>query len=378
MAQKTKTFLVTQDNNTIQAVQKVASNGSPIALDQVLSDLSRADDYLEQFQVTTGIVDIDPDPQGILAKLGYLIQHHPELCAVVVSNEITQELILSAMQVGARHFLQKGSVQNDLSGVMSRLLQHHMHKRVDGSVVTVFSASGGCGATTLALNLAMEMRLASSRPVLMVDLDRAYGAVSTYLNVESKYGIEQVLGYEGRIDGHLLKSSSASYMDNYDVLLSASGNKEKKIDPTKSDKFKAMIQACHDSYAYTVIDAPRMDEQTVTELIELSDVAIVVFQLTIKDIKFARSLISLHKNMGLSEKKIIPLANRYEKWGHMIHIDDWKQAIGVDDLFKVRSDWKSAISCLNQGKTLAEIAPKSVIRKDLQDLVMKIQEVCAD
>jgi pilus assembly protein CpaE len=378
MIPKTKTFLVTKDTQTIQAVQKVANNGSAIAIDQVLPDMSHACEYLEQYPVTTGIIDIDPDPQGILNELGYLIQRRPEVCTVVVSTEINQELILSAMQIGARHFLQKGSVQNDLSGVMGRLLLHTGQKRVAGSVVTVFSASGGCGATTVALNLAMEMRLHSSKPVLMVDLDRICGAVSTYLDVNSKYGIDDVLNYAGKIDGNLLESSSAFYMDNFDVLLSFSEMKNRDHDGVRSENLKTMIQACRDTYAYTIIDAPRMDEQTIRELSELSDFTIVVFQLTVKDIKFARAFISKVKTMGVPEKKIVPLVNRYEKRGHLIHIDDWKRAIGTDTLFKIRSDWKTAISCQNKGKTLAEIAPRSAIRKDYQQLAMKFQDVHAE
>ena len=94
MSPKTKTFLVTKDTQTIQAVQTVANNGSPINVDQVLPDILHTYEYLEGHPVTTGIVDIDPDPQGILNELSYLIQRCPELCTVVISREINQELIL--------------------------------------------------------------------------------------------------------------------------------------------------------------------------------------------------------------------------------------------------------------------------------------------
>ncbi|MHC4291972.1 MAG: hypothetical protein ACYSTR_07145, partial [Planctomycetota bacterium] len=196
MTPKTKIFLVSRDKKTIQHVDAVAHNGSPIEVDRVLSDIGLVDQYLDSSGITAGIVDIDPNPTEMLGELEAMTSANPRLCTVVVSETITQDLILSAMQAGARHFLQKGSVHNELSGVMGRLLTHNGVKRKTGSVLTVFSASGGCGATTVALNVANELRLKASKPVLVIDLDRCYGAASAYLDIKSDYGIDDVLSYE--------------------------------------------------------------------------------------------------------------------------------------------------------------------------------------
>ena len=373
MTPKTKIFLVSKDNNTIQHVDAVAHNGSPIEVDRGLPDISWMDQYLDGSKITAGIVDIDPNPTGILCELEAMINANPQLCTIVVSENITQELILSAMQAGARHFLQKGSVHKELSGVMGRLLTHSGAKRKTGSIVTVFSASGGCGATTVALNVANELRIKASKPVLVIDLDRCYGAASAYLDIKSEYGIDDVLTYEGKIDKHLIQSSSSSYKDDFHVLLSSAGTAKKASHDINPECLSTVLQACRQGYAHTVIDAPRMDEQTVKVLTELSDFTIVVFQLTLKDLKFARSIISMFKALGLSEDKIIPLANRFKKRGPLIGIDDGKRALGTDNVYSIRSDWRNAINCLNNGKTLAEAAPHSGIRKDFQKLINEIQ-----
>ncbi|MHC4952086.1 MAG: AAA family ATPase [Planctomycetota bacterium] len=346
MTPKTKIFLVSKDKKTIQHVDAVAHNGSPIEVDQVLSDIGLVEQYLDNSGITAGIVDIDPNPTEMLGELEAMTSANPRLCTVVVSETITQDLILSAMQAGARHFLQKGSVHNELSGVMGRLLTHNGVKRKTGSVLTVFSASGGCGAasggcgaTTVALNVANELRLKASKPVLVIDLDRCYGAASAYLDIKSDYGIDDVLSYEGKIDKHLIQTSSSSYKDDFHVLLSSAGSSNKP-QGWGGQGLSDVLQACRQAYAYTVIDAPRMDEQTVKQLSELSDFTIVVFQLTFKDLKFARSIISMFKDLGLSEDKIIPLANRFKKRGPLVPIDDGKRALGTDTVYHIRSDWR--------------------------------------
>lgn len=365
---------MTQDKQSVQYVADVAANGSPIEIDAVLTDISAVGDYLKTAKVTAGIFDIDPDAKKILLQMEELIAVCPNLCSVVISKDITQELILQSMQAGARHFLQKGSISKDLSGVMNRLLSHPGIKSQKGSVFTVFSASGGCGATTVALNLAMEMRVSSSKSVLVIDLDRCYGAAGAYLDINSKYGIEDVLGFDGRIDSNLIQSSSCVYMDNFHVLLSAAGKYNiPASSPINEERLKSVLHACRQTYAYTVIDAPRLDEHTVKVLSELSDFTIVVFQLTLKDLKFARSIISTFKMMGLAEQKIIPLANRFYRWRAPINPDDGQKVLGTKKIYHIRSDWRNAIDCQNKGKTLAEVAPRSKIRKDFQKLIADIQ-----
>ena len=373
MTPKTKIFLVTKDKKTIQHVDAVAHNGSPIEVDRVLPDISWMDQYLGDSEVTAGIVDIDPNPTEVLAELEAMTSANPNLCTIVVSENITQDLILAAMQAGARHFLQKGTVHAELSGVMGRLLTHSCAKRKTGSITTVFSASGGCGATTVALNVANELRLKAAKPVLVIDLDRCYGAASAFLDIKSDYGIDDVLTYEGKIDKHLIQSSSCSYKDDFHVLLSAAGTAKKSTRDIDPECLKDVLQACRQGYTHTVIDAPRMDDQTVKVLTELSDFTIVVFQLTLKDLKFARSIITMFKDLGLSEDKIIPLANRFKKRGALIDIDDSKRALGAGNVRSIRSDWRSAMNCLNNGKTLADAAPRSPMRKDFQKLIDEMQ-----
>jgi pilus assembly protein CpaE len=373
MVSKTNIFLVTKDKKTIESVNNVSDNGSTIRVDQILGDASAIENYHLTSGVTAGIVDIDPNSEEVLMQLQQLHRKYPQMCTVVVSEAITQDRILSAMQAGARHYMQKGSIHKDLSAVMGRLLEHPGTSQTNGSVLTVFSASGGCGATTVALNLAMEMRMSTEKPVLMIDLDHFYGAASSYLDINSEYGIEDVLTHDGKIDPNLIQSSSCSYKDDFHVLLSPAGTNNRPKPDVKYENLKQVVEVCRQTYAHTVIDAPRLDEETVKNLSELSDFTIVVFQLTLKDLKFARSIISTFKELGLSDKKIIPLANRFQRRGALLNAKEGQKVLGTQNLYHIRSDWRNAVNCINRGKTLAEVAPRSGIRKDFQKLVSEIQ-----
>jgi pilus assembly protein CpaE len=368
MTAKTEIFLFTNDGDTVGRVRRISENGSPVRLGGVFSDPLELNAFLEHSDIQAGVFDIDPDPQTRLREMESILQAHPKLCSVVVSETISQDLILSAMQSGARHFIQKNAIGSELPQAVSRLLQHTLAKRPAGRIVTIFSAAGGCGATTVAMNTAMELRLRLGKPVMMIDLDRFYGSAAAYLDIESKYGIADLLSHKGNIDRHLVQSTSTAYMEDFHVLLSPADTAGRHASALPLQNLPAVLEACRQMYAVTVIDAPRLDDEAVKQLSELSDYTVVVFQLTIKDLRCARSIITSFRQRGHLDK-IIPLANRFQKRSRLVSVESGRQAIGADHIHLMRSDWRTAMTCLNRGKTLAEAAPRSGMRKDLLKLI---------
>jgi pilus assembly protein CpaE len=356
-------------------LKSVLDESRCVVLAGVCQEVSELRSHLsnKEVQVQAVVVDIDPDPSRVLHELGMVLSGYPEICVVAVCSSFTKEFILQAMQVGARHFLQKKSVASELLEVLQQLIPDAEKKETRlGSVVSVFSAGGGCGATTVALNLASELRLASSEPVLTIDLDNCYGTVSVYLGISSQYGIADVLDHKGPIDKHLIESSAYKYMDGFHVLASPVSIEFPRSKSLQYENLFGTLEACRQVYGYTVIDAPRIPESVATNLAGLSNVVLVVFQLTVKDVKFARSMVLSLTKSGIARERIIPLANRFKKRGHLVRLEDGKKALGVDSLHHIRSDWRDAMNCVSRGQLLVEVAPRSGLRRDFRGLAARI------
>jgi pilus assembly protein CpaE len=241
-----------------------------------------------------------------------------------------------------------------------------------GSIISVFSASGGCGATTIVLNLANELRLKLSRPVMVVDLDCYYGTAATYLGISGRYGIADVLSHKGPIDETLIKSSACNYTEDFDVLISPAGVEHPGPKSLRYHNLIDVLLACKKAYRYTIIDAPRASESVAADLATVSKVVLIVFQLTVKDIKSAQSMVSFLSNCGVERKKILPLANRFEKRGPLVRFEDGEKALGLGIIPRIRSDFRNVLNSLNLGQPLAQTAPWSGLRCDFQKLVTQI------
>ena len=328
---------------------------------------------LEHEPVSIAVVDIDSDPNGVLKELDKVVPLYPQTRFAVVSSKSSEKLILDAMQSGARHFMLKKFVEAELDRVLEKILTENAKTAKDlGSVITVFSAGGGCGATTVAVNVANELQLETQEPVLVVDMDEYYGAISNYLGVAGQYAITDVLQHEGPLDINLISTSAVRYRDNYHVLVSQPRFGKSGIGSVEQKQLAEALEACREGYKYTVIDAPRGPKAVNKTLATSSKIVLVVFQTTVKDIRTAKQFISELKSFGVKPGKIVAVANRFCRRGPTVPLDQTQKAIDPSPLQRVRNDFKHVANSINNGKFLSDCAPRSGVRKDIRKLAERL------
>jgi len=367
-------LLMTKEDATANIVSSSLKSSPDVALAGVCRDIPELRACLSNTPNTQAVVaDIDPDPLQVLYDLSVITTTNPETRVVVISSVFNEKLILEAMQAGARHFLRKESITSEIDEVLERLLCCEAKKEVKlGNIISVFSSSGGCGATSAAVNLANELRLMSSGPVLVIDLDNCYGTVSAYLGITGQYGIAHVLSHKHPINKHLIESVAYNYMEDFHVLLNPAAIEDGEFKSLQYENLTAALQACRETCRYIVVDAPRVAESVATNLASVSKFALIVFQLTVKDLRFARAMMSSFTQSGTSPKRIIPPANRVKRIGPLVRLEDSKEAMGLDSLHQIRSDWRKAMKSINRGQPLAQVARRSGIRRDFRKLAAKI------
>jgi pilus assembly protein CpaE len=368
-------LLVTKEDTTADAIKSALGQSGRMTLAGVCQEVSELRSYLSSTKVRAVVVDIDPDPSRVLYELGPILTAYPEVYVVAVCSSFSKKLVVQAMQAGARHFVEKDSIASELSEELHSLVRDDAKKGagLGSAVISIFSAGGGCGATTVAVNLASELQLSSSEPVLVIDLDNCYGNVSTYLGIVSKYGVADVLAQKGLIDKHLIQSSAYSYMEDFHVLASPASIESPRAKSLQYKNLPRALETCRQVYRYTVIDAPRMPEGTAANIAGLSDVVLVVFQPTVKDVNFARSVVSSLTKSGIAVEKIVPLANRVKKRGPLVRLEESKKAVGLKSCQAIRSDWRKAMKSVNRGQPLAQVARRSGLRSDFRKLAAKMR-----
>ena len=336
-----------------------------------LKDLVR---HLEgQPAPAVAMIDVDPQPMSFLQGLQPIVRRFPDTRFVVLVEQYENEVVLEGMQIGVRHCMLKSSVSEDLVVVLHRMLVDvGAATPPSGSLVTVMTASGGAGGTTLAINLADEFRRASKQTVMLIDMDFDYGALASYLGLRAEYGLADVLGHEGTLDAQLVSSSSTVYLDDMHVLNSpASVNFAHPVEVREFGQLEPLLEVRKRSYAHTVIDAPRQPRARSATLAAASDLTLIVFELSVIDVRGARALMRSLTERGVPQDKLLPVANRITKRGKdkLLSLEDAREALGGLALHSIANDYQSAIRSVNYGQPLDKVAPRSAMRRDIERLV---------
>ena len=339
------------------------------------NDLDELKTRLENPLIPFVIVDYESHLNGILGDIENISSQFSQTRFVMLTDEISSDLVMKSMQSGIRHVQSKKAMEDELGDILERLLPPLKNKNENqGLAFTLLSAGGGCGATTLTVNLANELQLASEQSVLLVDMDYHYGAVGTYLDLHGQYGISDVLTHTGHIDANLIDTTAVKYSDKLHALISPASIHFQETRPIPNTHIKPILDACKQGYGYTLIDAPRIPMDIAASLSESSVGTLIVFQACVKDIRIAKSIITSLNNRGIGLEKIHPVLNRYKKRGEMVSIQEAQNALGGLKVTSMANDYSSAVKGINLGKPLSKSAPRSALRKDLQLLVKRITE----
>ncbi len=278
------------------------------------------------------------------------------------------------MQTGVRRVVVKQSLAAELPGVLDRLTVADANDEdPSGQLITVLSASGGCGATTIAVNLAEELAQSHGQPALLCDFDCAYGAVTGYLGITPHYAADQILHYSGEIDGQLIRSTATVHSERIHVLANPCSTNPDGGETLRFDQLEPTIDSARRAYGITIVDAPRLPLPIIATLAANSARTLLVFQLTVKDLRTVRTMLEGLRGRGIDMNTIVPVANRYVK-RQLITLDEAGKALGAAPQ-TIRNDFTPAIKGLNFGQTLAQAGPRSYLRRDLQALIGKLELV---
>jgi MinD-like ATPase involved in chromosome partitioning or flagellar assembly len=143
-----------------------------------------------------------------------------------------------------------------------------------GTVVTVFSAKGGCGKTTLAINLAAALSDGGRREVCLVDLDLAFGDVGVALHLFPRQTILDAVPLAEVLDPTVIEALLTPYSAGFSTLLAP-------IQPEAAESIGAalvseLIDLLRAQFEYVLIDTPPAFTDHVLAAIDQSNVVILV------------------------------------------------------------------------------------------------------
>ena len=235
-----------------------------------------------------------------------------------------------------------------------------------GRLLTVASATGGCGKTFYATNIASLFARAGAR-VLVVDLDLQFGEVAAALQVQHAYSLYD--GLYGTSGERLPASAMREHLDDlvhhhplgFDVLTAPR-------DPVLADYVGArdamtLLDAAMPRYDVVIADTPPSLNDVVIAALDRSDAVCVLATLDVPSLRNLTAFLDVLKRLALDDHRIRLVLNKAER-DVGVTTDQANEAFG--GRFEAILPADRAVSrSVNLGTTVVVHEPKAKVSKAL-------------
>ncbi|WP_137122230.1 AAA family ATPase [Segeticoccus rhizosphaerae] len=362
------TFLWETDHQAAENLRLALGHGMRVVESAPAAHRSLADDRREILLV----IGPDIDLTSALTVADSLRLERPEVGVVLMRRRLDVGVLAQSLRAGVREVVSADDLSS-LTEACSRSQQLSTRlaglaggsEAAEGRIVTVFSAKGGCGKTTVSTNMAAELALDRTTRVLLIDLDLAFGDVAISLGLMPERSIADVVAMAGHLDAEGLASVVTHHDSGLDALCAPAH-------PGDADRIPAAVVAevlrvAKKVYDVVVIDTPPAFTEHVLTSFDACDASVLLATLDIPAVKNLRLALDTLDLLGHPKANRLLVLNRADaKVG--LSVDDVTTALH-HELAQEIPDNRAVTAATNRGVPVVLHEPKNPVSLALKALV---------
>ena len=296
------------------------------------------------------VVDISGvgNPIEALEQLAHVCT--PDVKVVVVGEDSGISFYRTLVRdMGVTEYLQKPVtrdavlqvLQPQLAGVTSDSGEHYA-----GKLVTVTSARGGSGGTTIAANLALQLSRETHSHVVLLDLHLQTGTCALLLGQKADNGLRTALEQPERADALFLERVAISVSDRLRLVASEAPFDTNPL--PKVDALERILDLLRRRFNYVVVDLPLSGDDLMRATLSHARHRVIVLTPEIAALRDAERLRKFFATMTGGNRSVTVL-NRMNMPG-ALKAQLVEQALGEKPLINIADFGKLMVQAGNLGQ----------------------------
>lgn len=283
------------------------------------------------------IMDINMEDMDGITATESILQEVPYTQVIILSVQSEPDYMQRAMLAGARYFMVKPPSSEELINTIRNLSVRAQEARKEfekpkasvmpaapgspgyapshrpeGKVIAFYSPKGGVGCTTLATNMALGLDTEET-PTVLIDGSLQFGDISVFLNLQTKYSINDLTARGNEIDPEIVDDVLLRHDSGLRVL--AAPPRPEMADEVTSEHIRAIIQFLRRHFAYVVVDTSSTMDDTTLAVLDATNLLIAVCTPDIPAIKDSRHLFDLLHILEFPTQNVCFVLNKMDRKG---------------------------------------------------------------
>ncbi len=285
---------------------------------------------------------------------------------IVFGDENDTASLKMALRLGATDYLSHSVDLDELYPLLKSTADEKIANKQMGDLTLFINTKGGSGATTLAINTAIELSSYAKSKVLLIDLDMQFSDAADYLNCKPKYNINDVIDSVNDLDELSLEGLVYQHPSGLNYLCfnqnDPKGNYKHAVQVSK------LLPILRQFYSHIIVDLSHGVEHVYQQIVSPATHIFLIMQQNVTSVKHAVSYIrSLELDYGLSSHQVELIVNRFEKKS-TISLKDIENAVSGHAIHLVPNNFAIAIESANLGNPIVQSKKNSALKASLAEI----------
>lgn len=310
-----------------------------------------------------------------------------DISTILIAEDVTPASLHKLLRHGADEFIPYPLPPGELAAVVERIRDrkavpatpseqavslNSREQSREGVLIAIHGLAGGTGATTLAVNLAWELAIAdkeSEPSVCLIDLDLQFGSVSTFLDLQRREAVFELLSDTEGMDSESFGQALQTYEEKLHVLTAPPDMIP--LDLISSEDIERVLETARKHFDYVIVDMPSTLIQWSETVLNAAHVYFATLEI---DMRSAQNALRLKRALQAEElpfEKMRYVLNRAPKFTDLsgkARVKRLAESLGISIDILLPDGAKQVMQASDHGQPLAVGCPKNPLRKEIAKL----------
>jgi Flp pilus assembly CpaE family ATPase len=259
------------------------------------------------------LVLVGPEESDSMSAVEYAGRQTP-LPVYAIGALTDPELMHRALQSGARGYLDRTRLREELARTLDALRQGGHIEFRRGRAVAVTSACAGAGVTTVSAGLAFALADQPGLPVV-AELGTDTPELALDLDLRPEHSLSDLLAASKRMDAAMVRQAAIAHPLGVHIL--AYRPETITPEPASIDALRDLLVLLRSMYDWNILDVGHGVNPVAREVFPLADSIVVVVRLDVPGVRLARAYLQSLFDEGVPAERILAVGNRYGQRGQL-------------------------------------------------------------